>query len=257
MLTRETTKHGCSEIEAEGEFRISAKNDQEIIIPFNSRWDKVLVQLSGGLDSSLMTYLVAKKYAEAGLKTKIQPLSFEVVTKGKTLQTAREMLDQIRKLVPENNILPGIEVHIPEDLCVNPHKNNFMVHTVRQTCRDQQVSFEFNGNTKNPPEAVRKDFPDDQYRQFQRDNCTTVYNSPLSASPLAMIDKESVIFLHQKFELIESVTATAVSCDMELKIIEYQGWNFPCGYCWWCRERMWGFTANGIIDPSQATINGL
>ncbi|NQY99435.1 MAG: 7-cyano-7-deazaguanine synthase [Bdellovibrionales bacterium] len=249
---RETIKRGTIELDVEGEIAVTAANNQTILIPYNSAWKTVMIQVSGGLDSALLAFLTAREYAAMGLETKIQPLSFEVEAKAKTLNSARKIIAGIKeKLNDYDRILPGIEKVIPYHLCKNPHKNQEFIKGIKEAWRQASVDFEFNGNTKNPPAETRESFANNDGREVGRDDRSTIYNGFKSASPLALVDKQAVVSLHHKYGLFEAVTRHTLSCDMEEEVVKAKGWSVPCGHCWWCYERAWGFESNGLQDPAN------
>jgi len=251
MLYRDTENHGLVEVNATTEVSYEAQDGMKTVIPLGDHWRQVLVQTSGGLDSALLLYLVSKTLKEVNSKAKIIPLSLEVPIKAKNLSSARAVISKVREITENPNILPGIEIGIPVEKSHPPHKNQFFNDVIMDLYRAQVFDFEMNGNTKNPPEEVRRDFLYDEYRQTDRDSRLTIYNAPISASPHAMIDKSGIVYLYQKEGLIDELAPLTLSCDMNLSEIEERNLSVPCGICWWCRERQWGFDSNQLKDPAQ------
>src|SRR5690606_23601538 len=105
----------------------------------------------------------------------------------------RSVIQKVRELTGYEHILPGLEVLVPSEKSMPPYKDEFIANTVLRSFKEYKIDFEFNGNTKNPPAPVRNQFRDDATRQISRDDRTTVYNVPTSASPLALIDKSGII----------------------------------------------------------------
>jgi 7-cyano-7-deazaguanine synthase in queuosine biosynthesis len=249
LLYRNIRHYGPTEVHAEMEFVHNSVDGMSTIIPYNPSWNKVLVQVSGGLDSALMLYLFAKNLAEQNSKVKIQPLSFEVSSKAKTLATARAVIRRVKTLTNYQHLLDGIEVVIPIEQAIPPYKDAFFLSTIQKIFSTEQISFELNGNNKNPPEEVRVDFRDDEWRQLSRDNRTTIYNSPFSASPHAFNNKKGIVYLYKTENILHELAALTLSCDEDLDIIERFKLPVPCKKCWWCCERAWGFAANNLVDP--------
>ncbi len=251
MLIRDTLRQGPQEVFVEQEIVYHSSHGTSTTIPYHSKWKTLLVQTSGGLDSALMLYLTAKTFSDLGSQTQILPFSLEVPTKAKTLSSARAVINKVRELTQYSNLLPGTELHIPLEECTPPHKDNFFNKTILQLFLDNKICFEFNGNTRNPPENYRSKFPEDQKRQFSRDNRTSIYNGIFSASPHAMNDKRGVVNLYQQFNLTDTLAPLTLSCDMNLDELKERNLPVPCKSCWWCHERQWGFDSNGITDPAQ------
>ena len=251
MLIRDTKHYGITEIHADTEIFYESLEGTSTIIPYSETWERILVQVSGGLDSALMLYLISKTLNELGSKTKIIPTSFEVPTKAKNLGSARAVIKKIKELLGAQNFLDSVEVHIPIEHCTLENKDRFFRETLVKLKKEKNLSFEFNGNTKNPPEDVRKYFRDNDDRQFYRDNRTTIYNSARSASPHAFVTKKGIVQLYRKHGILEELSPLTLSCDMDIQEIEERNLPIPCGECWWCRERRWGFESNNEVDLAK------
>lgn len=257
MLMRDTLNHGPLKINADTEILIDSVDGMQVIIPYSDDWKKIIVQTSGGLDSALLLYLVSKSLAARNSKTKILPLSLEVPTKAKNLSSARAVINKVRALTNNANLLPGLEIHIPLSQSENPLKNAFFNTTIMDLMTKEDIAFDFNGNTKNPPEEARRLFRDDEFRQILRDNRTTVYNGPGSASPLALVNKKGVVNLYLQNGILSELAPLTLSCDINMSEAIERKLNVPCQECWWCRERNWGFESNGVKDSPPTTYPNL
>jgi 7-cyano-7-deazaguanine synthase in queuosine biosynthesis len=223
-------------------------SDNRVIIPLDSEWENLAIQLSGGVDSALLTYLTAMTIKEHGLKTKIRTLSCDVGNKPDYLPTARRVREKLKELTPWfNQWAEPYEYKIPLRESKNPMKLYASVNHIKALMAVKHIDYEYNGVTKNPPDDERTDFFDDEYRQTVRDNPESIYSGPRSARPLAFCDKRGVVELYKKYGLIESLFTLTLSCDVNKENI-VDG-KIPCGNCWWCSERQWGLRVNGL-DPS-------
>ncbi len=252
MLRRDTLNHGIDDVNADIEVAYTTSDGQSTLIPFSSEWKNIFVQTSGGLDSALLLYLTAKTFAAQKSDVKIIPFSLEIPTKAKNLASARAVIQRVRVLTGYQNLQSGVEGHIPMELSENPHKDAFFNSTLKSLWDKFDISFEFNGNTKNPPNEARRHFRDNDHRQLTRDNRTTIYNSRYSASPHAMIDKKGIVELYIQQGILNELAPFTLSCDINLSEAKERGLDIPCQECWWCRERDWGFKSNGATDLSQS-----
>ncbi len=257
MLTRDTLNHGLCQVNADTEILIDSVDGMQVIIPYSDSWKKIIVQTSGGLDSALLLFLVSKSLVARKSRTEILPLSLEVPTKAKNLSSARSVINKVRELTNNPHLLPGLEIHIPLDQSENPLKNAFFNRTIVDLMTKEDIAFDFNGNTKNPPEEARRVFRDDEFRQITRDNRTTVYNGPRSASPLALVNKKGVVNLYLQAGILSELAPLTLSCDINISEATERKLNIPCQECWWCRERNWGFQSNGVKDGQPATYPSL
>ncbi len=256
-MIRETLNYGPQEVLVSQEIEIPSINGLKTVIPYSDQWKKLIVQVSGGLDSALLLYLTAKTFKQIDSKTKIIPLSLEVPNKVKNLSSARKVIQAVRDTVQYEHLEKGIEVLMPEEKAHPDHKNKFFVDTLVRIRNEQGIDFEFNGNTKNPPENVRKFFRDDEFRELKRDNRSTIYNWKCSASPHSFNDKSGIVNLYKENKILESIAAHTLSCDINLDEKIKRNLPTPCGDCWWCHERAWGFEANEIKDPSLALYSSI
>ncbi len=247
-LERDTLYHGVTHVHVEKEVIYESIDGMKTIIPYSSDWNKLLVQVSGGLDSTLMLYLTLKAFKRLNSKVLIQPLSLEVPTKAKNLSSVRAVLQKMQELIDYEYLLPNLEVQMPLDHAGIDKKDRFFKDTIRNLFKTDSVSFEFNGNTKNPPEQARSFFPHDEFRELKRDHRSTIYNIAVSASPHALNNKKGIVYLYKKEGLLDELAPLTVSCDINLDEAEQRHLPIPCDHCWWCYERRWGFTANGFTN---------
>lgn len=222
------------------------KSDNKIIIPLDPDWKILGIQLSGGLDSALLTYLTAITIQKNKLKTKIRTISCDVGNKPDYLPTARRVLAKLKELTEFENWEKPYEYSIPLRESKNPMKLYASTNHMKALYLTNYIDFGFNGVTKNPPEAARKNFTDDEYRELERDLPSTIYQAEKSARPLAFCDKQGVVELYAQQGLIHSLFPLTLSCDVNKENV-VDG-KIPCGKCWWCDERRWGLRANGLDE---------
>lgn len=245
MIKRES-EIGLIDIDIDYEIEYKVSSGNSTIIPLNSKWNSVIIQISGGLDSAILTYLTAKSILDNKLDIKIRPYSVEVPSKVKSLSSSRNVVKKITELLDFHQWLPSEEFYMPLELSYPPNKDKQFFMFLSTILNDGESQFEFNGNTKNPPEHIRSTFKNDEYRQFSRDNRTTIYNGPRSASPHAMMDKKDIVELYVQHNVLDSLAPLTLSCDENADKIARKNLPIPCQQCWWCSERAWGLQANNI-----------
>lgn len=246
----------------EFETKYTADNGQSTIIPMSSKWKTIGILASGGLDSTLLIYLTAKTIIDNNLDIKILPISLELETKVKNLSSARAILAEIKKtLNADDVILEGKEVFMSAEFSSvegyhSGNKTKFFNDTVVNLYNAGEFQQEFNGNTLNPPAHIRNNFHNNQYREYNRDEPPTIYNGIWSASPHAMIDKCGIINLYIKHGILDTISPLTLSCDQDIDNAIRAELDIPCGECWWCDERKWGFESNNAIDtaPKQPRL---
>ncbi len=250
MLQREVKDGSLASVFVDKEFVIEAKGEMKTIIPYSSSWKTLLIQVSGGLDSALLLFLTANLLKENGSSVKILPFSLEVPTKAKALDSARRIISTVKELTGYQFFAESFEYEIPFEKSTYKRKDDAFLTQLRRLYHENAFCFEFNGNTRNPPASARCDFLRDFTRESFRDHRTSIYNGAESASPHAMIDKSGIVYLYKKFGILDSLASQTVSCDANIEDVAAHNLDIPCGECWWCEERAWGFRENNIIDPA-------
>lgn len=239
-------------IDVDLEVKFTAESGSSTIIPLSKKWNTLGIQLSGGLDSALLLFLSAKAIQEQNLDIKIQPISIFIPTKAKNIVATNSIIQKVREITGADFIKDGIVYNMPRNETSNNEgkKDKFFKDTIMELLKNKKIDFEFNGNTKNPPEEIRKNFKHDLYRQTNRDNAQSIYSGRRHASPHYHMNKSDIINLYVKYNLIDALSALTVSCDEDIDIVHEKQFTVPCKQCWWCQERAWGFNSNNVKDPA-------
>lgn len=240
------------EIHADIEVEFTAESGSSTIIPLGKDWKTVGIQVSGGLDSALLLYLTTKAIQEQGLDIRIQPVSVFIPTKVKNIAATDAIIDKVRDLTGADFINDGLVFDMPMDE-TSTHdgkKDKFFVKMIRNLFFEGKINFEYNGNTKNPPDEARIGWKNDEHRQKNRDNASSIYNTAHSASPHYNMNKSDIVNLYIKYDLLDTLAPLTVSCDENIEVVHEMETTVPCGSCWWCEERAWGFASNDVEDPA-------
>ncbi len=240
-------------VEFEERWEVSGGN--ATIIPINTKWKNVGVQVSGGLDSAILLYLLVKTLQKHNLDIKIIPISLEIHNKAKNLGSSRAVIAKIKELTGFQNFGESVEVIGNERQAKFEEKDEFFLSVIRNLFFTEQIDYNLNGVTRNPPLEVCKDFKFNEYREFIRDNPQTIYNSPTNASPHAFMTKKDIIELYIIHGVLDELAGLTLSCDEHLDVIQRNSWDIPCGTCWWCSERRWGLESNGINYERYSPTN--
>jgi hypothetical protein len=246
-------KRKKANIEFEEHWKVSS--GAATIIPMNSAWKAIAIQVSGGLDSTILLYLTVKTIQKYNLDIKIFPVSLEIYNKAKNLGSSRAVIAKVQELTGFTNWGEIVEVIGDETNWRDQGKADFFSQVLRDLFERELIDFEFKGVTKNPPLEESKDFKYNEFRQFDRDNPTTIYNSRHNASPHAFMNKKDIVELYIKHGVLDELAALTLSCDENLDIIIRNGWDVPCGTCWWCCERRWGLESNGLVYEDYSPLN--
>lgn len=238
------------EIHADIEVEFSADSGSSTIIPLGKDWRNVGIQVSGGLDSALLLFLTVKAIEQSGLDIKIQPISVFIPTKVKNIASTEAIISKVREITKVDFINDGIVYNMPleETSTHDGKKDQFFINMIKELFHQGKIDFEFNGNTKNPPEHVRANWRNDHYRQKNRDNASSIYTTAFSASPHYNMNKSDIVNLYLKYNIFNDIVPLTCSCDENINVVYDNRLNVPCGTCWWCEERRWGFESNDVFD---------
>lgn len=252
LLRKLANSDKVTNIFADVEVEFTADSGSSTIIPLSNQWNTLGIQLSGGLDSALLLFLTAKAIKEKNLNIKIQPISVFIPTKVKNIVATDSIINTVRSITGVDFINDGLVFNMPleETTTHDGKKDLFFKNMIKNLFVSGHINFEFNGNTKNPPEDVRRNFKNDQFRQKNRDDAQSIYTSTHSASPHYRMDKRDIVNLYTKYDLINTLAPLTVSCDENINVVHDFEMTVPCGKCWWCQERMYGFDSNDVTDPA-------
>lgn len=239
----------------EFEERWEVSNGAATIIPMNSNWKAIGVQVSGGLDSAMLLYLTVKTIQKHNLNTKIVPISLEIYNKAKNLGSARAVIAKVKELTGFDNWGETVEAVGNKSQAEFNGKASFFTSVISGLFEKRIIDFEINGVTKNPPLDVSQHFKYNEYREFNRDSATTIYNGIQNASPHAFVDKKGIVEHYINHNIVDDLIPLTLSCDEKLDIIVNRNWPVPCGTCWWCCERRWGLESNGFNYDKYSPLN--
>lgn len=205
------------------------------------------IWMSGGADSSLLAFLLAKTIKDYNMEVKILPMSFKRDNKPWNLAVATNVVQQIENIL---EIKSG-DIFLSHNYCYfgNHEAADFGELTLKHVNnlkRNKLVTIIYNGLTKNP-DPLPPELTDE--REIIRDNPNEGFDDSMSindiehrlvSTPFLFQTKEIVAELYKKHNLIETLLPYTRSCEGLIKSTEF--FRKPCYTCWWCRERKWAFS---------------
>lgn len=187
---------------------------------------RVGIKMSGGVDSSLLAFVLVKTIMDNNLNVSLTPIV--IVEEASPFQEifAKQVIDKIEHetsfkfnkmqvyscLIGENKIL---KMRAVENSLVG------------------QVDIIVSGTTQYPkdPAFVEPGGPDDNRRGvFPELWDNWIY------TPFINLDKRDVAGLYKTYDLLDTLFPLTRSC------VSYTtDFTKTCGECWWCKEREWAF----------------
>jgi len=195
------------------------------------------IWMSGGADSSILAYLLAKKIIDEKLSINILPLSVRRTRPWNPLY-AQNVVDFIEenlkfKFLDHKIFYPDInDSYQCED-------KEFRDRNVELFEKDE-MQILYSGITCNPP----NDAPIDKNKERVRDVDAKreIYNeSPDGCfiNPFFNINKKFIYKIYHKFDLLNTLFPITRSCEGSIE--DSGNYTYHCGKCWWCEERLWAF----------------
>ena len=219
----------------------------EIAIPTNGR--PVGMFISGGVDSALVCYLLAKTVKKYNTGTKIYPITTEFMARPFNIRHSWSVLRKIEELLDitfEQHLvfpMPNHSINITDE-----DKKVIMSDNLNRYFKHYNLKSIFNGLTANPPV---EEMPDNLYghRQVERDDMDLVLRKLEQHGmqyPLLFTHKRQLAYLYEKFDLLDSLFPLTRSCEAESEeSLQHTKTCYevrsPGTECWWCREREYGF----------------
>ena len=230
----------------------------------------ITVRTSGGFDSALLLYMIAKTCVEANSKAIIQPIT--VVRTNEDDYPSwhrvdnRPIVDGIVDWVRSEFPTADIKDKIWRDAFKWWENGNISYTDAQRDLVNEQCEagppadpswhdcqlHDFNGVTKNPPvpmtinnqhenRELKRDHNDANSPAVAEDSCTVIhgaYNTGnRNVEPFRNTDKRVTIYLAKQFDVFEKLNTISRSCEGNREITN--GWTKICGVCWWCQEREW------------------
>lgn len=242
-----------------------------VAIPLNPTWKKIAVNLSGGADSAILTYILAKTIQEKKYNCTIDIITYKRCWKTRPWQEdiGLQVYNCLKNKFPDI-ICDRETAYIPPEMehgAIGNVINNRSTDQIMIASFNDYLSFKnnynacYNATTKNP--SVDFEIKD---RMTNRDNVkhnlgTIAYIKDNSLSwslePLRLIEKDWIVRQYKNHNLLDLFAKTR-SCEgdsynSKLLGIDYINYRYnkpdvinECGSCFWCIERKWAKEQVGI-----------
>jgi 7-cyano-7-deazaguanine synthase in queuosine biosynthesis len=194
--------------------------------------NNIIVSMSGGSDSTLLTYLIAKHLKDSKIKKTITPLIF--LPKNHTNHFLNKKSDDILKQITKLTKFKFCKKII-----------KYLKHKFELSSNDfnsfKQTDFIVLGATKNP----NVKFKDNENRDKKRDNEKYMIDNDGTKIdkkfiPLYHLNKKDIALIYKENNLLKTLLPYTYSCINENQEQTNQ-YKKPCKKCWWCEEKNWAF----------------
>lgn len=200
------------------------------------------IWLSGGADSSLLCYLLAKHILDNNLDFKIQPVT---IFKNKRTTYYKNVLDFIKDSLNCNELFlePIVKDRIDEDehtAFFNLNYENVISKKYKYIYSGINQTPEAENYTSTWKPVYELDQSRSKYtKKLMVINCVIELENKLhefgEIRPFFNLNKKKIAELYKQYGLLDTLFPLTVSCNTGN--IEPR----HCGECWFCQERKWAF----------------
>jgi len=232
------------------------------MIYFNPEWKNIGISLSGGADSALLAFLVARQVKS----TNIHILSNVRMWKTRPWQRydSINVYNWLRNHFPDVSFTRH-ENFIPPDLEYGD-KGAYIEDEYGQTRSGDQIITRahaewvaytecldawYAGKTKNPSDpTITKGMPDRNPTVEDPNELVKEHNGVTVCHPFLYTEKDWIVEQYIKYDIMDLFNITR-SCEGDFDHLNYKtytpGQYVPeCGECFWCQERNWAKEKNNV-----------
>jgi len=251
-------------------------NIDGVFFPLDTSWKKISINVSGGADSAMLSYLLLTTIVEKKLDIEIFIISNIRMWKSRPWQKfdglgifnfLKERFPSLKITRHENFIAPDIEYGNIGPIIKDENGNMKSGDQISARSYVEYFSYinnidaHFAGISKNPNDSTITQRMPDRDVEFTGVNDLYLimyqYNNTTFCHPFRFITKDWIIKKYKDLDLLNLLNLTR-SCEGDnisypdifngLDYKNYQkGMNVPeCGRCFWCQERSWAKKINEI-----------
>jgi hypothetical protein len=230
---------------------LTGKSGEIVEIDLPAKYKKVAVNCSGGADSSILLYILAKYIKDNALDIKLSVLTCSTDVKDRWTGRKAEL---VTNYIIENVGTGIIDMHYIY-FRERPKLEDF--HEIENSLFDDgRAHLIVSGITSNPPDGAtieningevinlsdgaqsNRDGADHQIWHISSDGMRDFW------SPFANVDKKFIADQYDAYGVRDTLLPLTRSCEKKTPLdatFDPMFEETPCGICWWCLERKWAF----------------
>lgn len=191
---------------------------------------KIGIKISGGVDSALLSYMLAKHSMDNSLNLKLYPILILEYNS----PDLPNIVTNIIKFIEKQTNFKFENILTYKQKTKDETKVSIMRTFEKQLIDNKTVEYIVSGTTHAPKtddfiSTDSKNGPNDRTGVFKELWDGNIY------TPILNKDKREIAELYKKHNLLDSLFPITKSC-----IVDKKKYNH-CGSCWWCHERKWAF----------------
>jgi len=214
--------------------------------------NKIAVSFTGGVDSSLLTYVLCESIMRKNMQSQIKVYCFNAnntryENENYSIKPAQKCYDILVNMFPE---IQFEGLHFYDYFVAYKQEKKLLLRKTRDQFKlDFDLDVILLGTTRKPPEgqieALDKLVSETPALKERDYSIKQVNNLKKNREPFKTVDKSYLFKIYKQFDLLESLYPYTVSCT-RLR----NGGITPCQICYWCLEKKWGFGSydGGVVD---------
>lgn len=204
-------------------------------------YQDVGILFSGGIDSTLALYMVAKQYPKKTIWAFSAGCSY--IDNRVHLKYSNQVMDMVTRLVDET----AIDYHITTfhndrtghhcQRAMEQFKNTIDCWVIGQNSAPPKGSIGIN------KAGEHLDLFDFCHLEHRKNITETVWQTKDGFNiykPFLFMDKQEEILLYHKFGIFDALIPLTRSCPVSYTRAKSNEFVEQCGNCYWCLERQWG-----------------
>jgi len=250
-------------------------------IYLDPNWKKIAVNLSGGADSALLTYIVCSIIKKYKLNIRVNVITYQRCWTTRPWQGwwSIQVYNKLKSYFPNiiadritNYIPPELEYGVSGPIIDGRSGDQIIVGSFNKFAAwEYNLDAIFNATSKNPDNDTRSDRMNNRDGDAASGNVKDVWshNDTLNvvlAHPFKYVQKDWIVTQYHVLDIIELYDTTR-SCEGDINLhseikravpsaTDYvEGMKIPtCGECWWCYEREW---AESRVQTMMEALNNV
>lgn len=237
----------------------------KLTIPFDEKWQRIGINLSGGADSALLTYLLCTIIQRNNLDTKVDVITYQRCWETRPWQgyISLQVFDKLKDMFPyiiENRyttyIPPEIEHGVIGASINGKSGDQIIVGSYNKFAAwEYNLDAVYNATSKNPDD-LREDRMTNRDKDAEDGIITDLwfYSGKVKSTfvhPFRFVKKDWIVAQYHIHNILDLYNTTR-SCEGDINHMEsikeacghFRDYNAgmyipECKQCWWCEERDW------------------
>lgn len=209
------------------------------------------IWMSGGSDSTMLAYLIAKTIKDYNIDLKILPITYKRIHKPWNYAVATNVVDKIKNILKVDCFLNHNYCFFGDDKNKEVHDEKLRKH-IRKLKELKLVTLIYKGDTMFPeptPEELKligEEKPVGFNIENKDENSLEEY---VLSMPFNFVDKKVINQFYKKFDLEFDLLPYTYSCESSMEKTKF--FSKTCEKCWKCKRRNWSFSDYSYINPHE------